>query len=119
MPFKLEEFRIPDKVSENVCLQSLLVHLIAHIGLEKIKQTVQENKPMPSLLGDPRKKGFQDGKFETATLEALLSLEDNFDKLTSEEVNAACDVSISSFALGLWVLMTKKRPDCNCSNKIV
>jgi hypothetical protein len=43
---------------------------------------------MPSLLGDPRTRGFQDGKFQAATLEALLSLEDNFDSLTSEEVNA-------------------------------
>jgi hypothetical protein len=48
---------------------------------------------MPSLLGDPRTKGFQDGKFEAANLETLLSLEDNFDKLTSAEVHELSQVS--------------------------
>jgi hypothetical protein len=69
------------------------MRLIAHIGLDNIKKTVQENKPMPSLLGDPRTKGFQDGKFEEVTLESVLSLEDNFEKLTSVDLDWACQVS--------------------------
>jgi hypothetical protein len=95
VPFKLDEFNLPGQESELFCHRSVLLHLITYIGLDYIKKTVQENKPMPSLLGDPRTKGFQDGKFGTATLEALLSLEDNFGKLTSEEVNEACIVRTS------------------------
>jgi hypothetical protein len=73
---------------------SMLIRLISRIGLDNIKKTVlADNKPMPSLLGDPRKRGFQDGKFEAVTLEALLSLEDNFDKLNGEELHSACYVS--------------------------
>jgi hypothetical protein len=70
----------------------MTVRLIARIGLDNIKQIVLENKPLPSLMGDPRTKGFQDGKFEAANLETLLSLEDNFDKLTSAEVHELSQV---------------------------
>jgi hypothetical protein len=63
----------------------LMMRLIGVIGLETIKTTAQENKPMKSLLGDKRTKGFVDGKFEAVTLESLLSLEDNFDKFIKEE----------------------------------
>jgi hypothetical protein len=88
-PFKLDEMKPPSPDS----IQSTVVRLISRIGLNNIKKTVLENKHMPSLLGDPRTKGFQDGKFETATLEALLSLEDNFGKLTREELFTLCCVS--------------------------
>jgi hypothetical protein len=92
-PFKLEKYSRPSEDSPILAMQSILLRLIYCIGLDNIRQIVLENKSMPSLLGDPRKKGFQDGKFETATLEALLSLEDNFGKLTKEELNLQCSVS--------------------------
>jgi hypothetical protein len=72
-------------------VKSMLVRLIARIGLDNIKKTVLENKPLKSV--DLSTQGFQDGKFEAATLDALLLLEDNFEKLKSEEVSAACQVS--------------------------
>jgi hypothetical protein len=98
-PFKLDEFTIPATESLDVAMESLITRLISRIGLDNIKKTVLENKPMPSLLGDPRTRGFQDGKFEAANLEAILSLEDNFGKLDRKEVNEVCDVSISIVAL--------------------
>jgi hypothetical protein len=58
----------------------LLMRVIDFIGLETIMTTALENKPMKSLLGDKRTKGFVDGKFETVTLESLFSLECNIDK---------------------------------------
>jgi len=60
---------------------TVLIHLIGRIGLDKIRKTALENKPMKSLLGGPRTKGFQNGKFEVANLEAWLSLEDLFNSL--------------------------------------
>jgi len=75
-----------------MAMSSMRLRLISRIGLDNIRQTAKENKPMPSLLGDPRTKGFQNGKFQAATLEALLSLEDNFDKLTSEELTLTSHV---------------------------
>jgi hypothetical protein len=93
VPLKLEEYASPDNESVYLSILSVTLRLISYIGLENIKKTVLENKPMASLLEDPRTKGFQDGKFETDTLEALLSLEDNFDRLTGEELSKACDVS--------------------------
>jgi hypothetical protein len=67
------------------CFQ-LIMRLIDFIGLETIKTTALENKPMKSLLGDKRTKGFVDGKFEAVTLESLLSFEDNFDKLIKKDI---------------------------------
>jgi hypothetical protein len=64
----------------------LLNRLVAFIGLDSIKKIALENKTMGSLTGDPRTKGFQDGKFQSATLEALLSLEDNFDQLDRSDI---------------------------------
>jgi hypothetical protein len=64
----------------------LLMRLIDFIGLETIKTTVLENKPMMSLLGDKRTKGFAGGKFEAVTLEALLSLECNIDKVSGRDI---------------------------------
>jgi hypothetical protein len=58
----------------------LLMRLIDFIGLETIMTAALENKPMKSLLGDKRTKGFVDGKFEAVTLESLFSLECNIDK---------------------------------------
>jgi hypothetical protein len=66
----------------------LLQRLIQLIGLEKIKSAAINNEPMPSLMSTnsvKKTRGFRDGKFSTADLEALLSLEDNFDKLQREE----------------------------------
>jgi hypothetical protein len=93
LPFNLEEYTKPGSMSRIVSFQSILLRLVATIGLDEIKNIVGENKSMPSLLGDPRKKGFQNGKFEAATLEALLSLEDTFGKLSDVEVNAYSKVS--------------------------
>jgi hypothetical protein len=74
---------------------SMTQRLISIIGLDVIKKAVLENKPMESLFaGDPRTKGFQDGKFQTVTLEALLSLEDYFDtKSPGNERDRASQVS--------------------------
>jgi hypothetical protein len=58
----------------------LVFEVIAFVGMENIKKTALENKPM-SGEGDPKTKGFLDGKFQVANLEALLSLEDNFENL--------------------------------------
>jgi hypothetical protein len=69
-------------------------HLIFLVGIENIKKIAVENKPMTSLAGDPKTKGFLDGKFQAANLEALLSLEDNFDKLSSEFLEMYSFVSI-------------------------
>jgi len=59
----------------------LLMRLIDFIGLDTIMTTALENKPMKSLLGDKRTKGFVGGKFGAVTLESLFSLECNIDKL--------------------------------------
>jgi hypothetical protein len=93
VPFTLEEFTKPSTVSRIVSVRSILLRLISRIGLDNIKKNVLENKSMPSLVGDPRTKGFQDGKFGAITLEALLSLEDNFGKMTREELTAYSNVS--------------------------
>jgi MYND finger len=82
-PFKLEEFTSPSTESQALHVKSMLVRLIARIGLDNIKKTVLENKPLKPL--DLSTQGFQDGTFEAATLDALLLLEDNFEKLKSEE----------------------------------
>jgi hypothetical protein len=101
-PFKVEEFTGPSAPGSGIySIISITIRLIARIGLDNIRQIVLQNKPMPSLLGDPRTKGFQDGKFEAASLEALLSLEDNFEKLTSTETNLACNVSLT-FSCGTF-----------------
>jgi hypothetical protein len=91
-PFKHEEFIIPAPESRFSAMKSLIVRLITCIGLDTIKKAVLENNPLKSFE-DPRTKGFQGGQFGTATLEALLSLEDQFGKWSSEELNAACKVS--------------------------
>jgi hypothetical protein len=91
--FKLCEYTSPDAGNLVYTAGMGVVRLIEVIGLDTIKKTVLlENKPMESLNGDSRTRGFQDGKFQTATLEALLSLEDNLDKSSSEELLAAFQV---------------------------
>jgi len=86
------EFLQPEKtqfyltsVTQSTATHGMMTRLIAFIGLETIKKIALENKPLKSLLGDQRTKGFFEGKFEAASLEAVLSLEDNFDRLSSEE----------------------------------
>jgi hypothetical protein len=79
--------------SQALTIKSMMVRLISRIGLDNIKKTVLENKPLQSFA-DPRTKGFQDGKLQTGSLEALLSLEDNFDKLTKEELFKMSVVSL-------------------------
>jgi len=94
-PLNLDEFTSSGTNDcEALSVTSVLVRLVSRIGLENIKKTVRDNKPFESFA-DPRTKGFQDGKFEAINLEALLSLEDNFDKFTSEELSGLCNVSIS------------------------
>jgi hypothetical protein len=87
---------------------AMAVRLITCIGLDEIKKTALENKPMKSLLGDPKTKGFQDGKFQAATLEALLSLEDNFNKWSSEDLKSTSIVSkrLESTHIHIFVLNT-------------
>ena len=81
--------------AQTFVLQTLVARLINIIGLDEIKKTVLlESQPMESLAGDPRTKGFQDGKLETVNLEALFSLEDNFGKLSRKELDAACQVKL-------------------------
>jgi hypothetical protein len=92
---QFDEVMGPVAESSAVPVTSMLVRMISRIGLDNIKKAAQENKPLKSFA-DPRTKGFQDGKFEAINLEALLSLEDNFSKLTYGEERSACYVSISS-----------------------
>lgn len=81
----------PSNVSEGLATYSLVSHLISFIGIEQIKRIAMENKP---LSEDPITKGFEDGKFQEATLEALLSLDDNFTNQTKETLTALANVSI-------------------------
>jgi len=64
----------------------VLHRLIYSIGIEEIQRAATNNETMLSWSAkDPRTRGFRDGKFSTADLEALISLEDNFDKLNDLE----------------------------------
>jgi hypothetical protein len=64
----------------------VLQRLIHIIGLQKIQSAAMNNEPMLSWsANDPRTRGFRDGKFATVDLEALISLEDNFNKLDDVE----------------------------------
>jgi hypothetical protein len=85
--------------SAAVASYSMRHHLISFVGIENIKKTALENKPMTSLSGDPKTKGFLDGKFQGSNLEALLSLEDNFEKLSSKFLEMYSFVSISTLGL--------------------
>jgi hypothetical protein len=89
----IDEVTGPVTESSAVPVTSMLIRLISRIGLDNIKKAALENKPLKSFA-DPRTKGFQEGKFEAINLEALLSLEDNFSKLTYGEECSACYVSI-------------------------
>lgn len=92
-PLKLDQPTAPARVSQIASAQSMAVNLISCIGVENIKKTALENKPMESMLGDPRTRGFKDEKFQEATLEALLSLEDNYDNLNSMDLQIFSNVS--------------------------
>jgi hypothetical protein len=79
------------------CVVHLLItlRLVNVIGLDVIRKAVLEKKPRESLFGgDLRTRGFQEGKFQTVTLEALLSLEDSFDENWSKnDQEGLCRVS--------------------------
>jgi hypothetical protein len=83
---KLDKTKITSDETKAGAAKSMSIRLIACIGLENIKKTALENKPMKALSNKLRTRGFQDGKFEIANLEALLSLEDNFNKLSRENL---------------------------------
>jgi hypothetical protein len=72
---------------------TVLIHVIARIGVDNIKKIALENKPMPSFMGDPRTNGFHNGKFQEANLEALLSLDDKFYTLPGTARHEASRVS--------------------------
>jgi len=78
----------------------LLQRLIQSIGIEEIRSAAMNNQPMPSWsANDPRTKGFRDGKFSTADLEAVISLEDNFDKLEDFVKFGYCKACLFIFKL--------------------
>jgi hypothetical protein len=82
----------PSEASEDLATFALVSNLISLIGIEQIKKTALENNPMSD---DPIAKGFKDGKFHEVTLEALLSLEDNFKDQTKETLDAIANVGIN------------------------
>jgi hypothetical protein len=84
-------------VPQAIATKTMMYRLIACIGLENIKQTALENKHMKSLGGSLRTRGFQGGKFQTANLEALLSLEDNFGKLSKDDLTKFANVCTTFF----------------------
>jgi hypothetical protein len=73
---------------------TVLIHMIARIGEDNIRKIALENKPMLSYMGDPRTKGFHNGKFQEANLEALLSLDDKFCTLPTFARHEASRVSL-------------------------
>lgn len=81
-------------VPQGYATLALMAHLIAIVGMENIRKIALENKPMNSMSGDPKKRGFQDGKFQVATLAALLSLEDDFENLSLKDLESFTHVSI-------------------------
>jgi hypothetical protein len=101
-PIKLQETKSADAESEDHAFAefasvSLINHLINFVGIQNIRRAALEKKPMSSLTEDPRTKGFEDGKFEAASLEALLSLEDNFKKTCIVDLEVFVFVSILYF----------------------
>jgi hypothetical protein len=103
-PLEHDEIKGFGYLTRAIAAQNMALRLMCCIGLENIKQTALENKPLKSFMGNPRTKGFQDGILQTANLEALLSLEDNFDKLDKDDLNYFGGVSskiITSIVPGL------------------
>jgi len=58
--------------------------LIGFFGFQNLKDAALQNAPVESF-SDPRTKGFKNGKLNSPSLEAFLSLEDNVDKLDAAE----------------------------------
>lgn len=84
----LNDTHIPSSESQSNMFNGILQRLIQLIGIQTIRDAVKSNKPMESWSADdPRTRGFRDGKFLALDLEALLSLEDNFDKLGAKKMN--------------------------------
>lgn len=73
-----------------VAEHEILLRLITFINIEIIVKTALQNRPMP-VLKDKTTKVFH---LNEITLEALLSLEDNFDKMSNEEKKMHCTVRI-------------------------
>jgi hypothetical protein len=72
----------------------VMQRLIQSIGIEEIQRAAINNEPMLSWSAkDPRTRGFRHGKFATVDLEALISLEDNFDKLN--DIEKACYAKVN------------------------
>lgn len=67
---------------------TLMLRLINFVGIENIRKTIYENKPTTSSTADPTSEEYLIAKYKKVTLDALLSLEDNFGKLndTSLEI---------------------------------
>jgi len=80
-----EESRVPFSTSSSF-LTCVSQCLYTYFGVENLKRAAQHNESM-AVHSDPRTKGFSHGKFNTATLEAFLSLEDNLDKLSQQEID--------------------------------
>jgi hypothetical protein len=74
-----------------MCLHQRLIH---SIGMDKIRSAAMNNEPMQSWSADPRTRGFRDGKFSTVDLEALISLDDNFDKFDAKEKQCYSSASL-------------------------
>lgn len=98
-PPKLYKTKSSGQLPQYLASVSLVSHLISFVGFDNIKKIALENKPMTSLSGDPKTKGFQDGKFHKATIEALLSLDDNFENQSRESLKNFSNVSIIFVAL--------------------
>lgn len=77
--------------SFNSAANCVLQRLIQAISVQNIMSAAIKNEPMLSWsANDPRTRGFRDGKFATVDLEALISLEDNFDRLDATELSCFC-----------------------------
>jgi len=86
-----------DKLSELGQLMSRINQkLYTYFGVEYLKRAAQHNEPM-AVSSNPRTRGFSNGKFNNATLEAFMSLEDNMDKLNEEEID-----------IQIWVILKRK-----------
>jgi hypothetical protein len=83
---------VPGKMKISSPILSLTARLFCHMGTENLRNAVLNNEPMDSFV-DARTKGFKDGKFDSFSLEAVLSLEDNIHKISDQEKNEFAQVS--------------------------
>jgi len=99
---------IPGKMEFGNSMCCLVHSLTCYFGFEILKNAVLKNEPMKSF-SDPRTKGFMDGEFNAPTLEAVLSLEDNVEKLDDiNSVSAACIVRNPFFKVYFLFIQTAK-----------